>query len=167
MRAHDSFLNKLLKLGDTMFYIPVFQRNYDWDTDNCEQLMYDLEKIALSGREHFIGNIVYVSTGTATEQNYNIIDGQQRITSVMLLMKAMYDLTDDTKLQRQIRNGYLLNAEDEDDVKIKLKQVEADRSVFEKLVLHKLFNEEDFTESEKKTNISSGYSGPVQCSRKI
>ncbi|MBR1711686.1 MAG: DUF262 domain-containing protein [Clostridia bacterium] len=158
MRAHDSFLSKLLKLGETVFYIPVFQRNYDWDTDNCQQLFSDLETIAFSGREHFIGNIVYVSTGTATEQNYNIIDGQQRITSVMLFMKALHDLTDDTKLKKQIRNGYLLSSDDEDEVKVKLKQVESDSSIFEKLILHREFREEDYTDAEKQSNIYRNYS---------
>ena len=157
MRAHDSFLSKLLKLGETEFYIPVFQRNYDWDTDNCQQLFSDLETIALTHREHFIGNIVYVSTGTATEANFNIIDGQQRITSVMLFMKAVHDLTSDTKLQKQIRNGYLLNTDDEDDLKVKLKQVESDHTVYEKLILHKEFREEDFTPAEKESNIYKNY----------
>ena len=157
MRAHDSFLSKLLKLSETAFYIPVFQRNYDWDTDNCQQLFSDLERIALSQREHFIGNIVYVSTGTATDQNYNIIDGQQRITSVMLLMKALHDLTDDNKLKKQIRNGYLLNSDDEDDIKVKLKQVESDSTVFEKLILHKEFNEDDYSSAEKESNIYRNY----------
>ena len=137
MRAHDSYLSKLLKLGDTEFYIPVFQRNYDWDVDNCQQLFSDLETIALSHRDHFIGNIVYVSTGTATDANYNVIDGQQRITSVMLFMKAIHDLSSDPKLQKQIRNGYLLSSDDEDELKVKLKQVESDHVVFEKLILHK------------------------------
>lgn len=157
MRAHDSYLSKLLKLGDTVFYIPVFQRNYDWNTDNCQQLFSDLETIAFSGKEHFIGNIVYVSTGTATDQNYNIIDGQQRITSIMLFMKALHDSTDDTKLQRQIRNGYLLNAEDDEDVKMKLKQIESDSAIFEKLILHKEFREEEYTETEKQSNIFRNY----------
>ena len=157
MRAHDSFLSKLLKLGETVFYIPVFQRNYDWDTDNCQQLFSDLETIALTGREHFIGNIVYIATGTATEQNYNIIDGQQRITSVMLFMKALHDLSSDPKLQKTIRNGYLLNTDDEDEVKVKLKQVESDNAIFEKLILHKTFHEEDYTEKEKESNIYKNY----------
>ena len=157
MRAHDSYLSKLLKLGDTVFYIPVFQRNYDWDTDNCQQLFSDLETIALSNKDHFIGNIVYVNTGTATDQEYNIIDGQQRITSVMLFMKALHDSTGDIKLQRSIRNGYLLNTDDEDEVKMKLKQVESDSAVFEKLILHKEFREEDFTAEEQRSNIYRNY----------
>lgn len=157
MRAHDSYLSKLLKLGETGFYIPVFQRNYDWDTENCQQLFSDLEIIAETKREHFIGNIVYVSSGTATDQVYNIIDGQQRITSVMLLMKALHDLTDDPKLQKQIRYGYLLNADDGDDIKVKLKQVESDSSIFEKLILHIEFHEEDFTEEEQGSNIYKNY----------
>ena len=156
MRAHDSFLSKLLKLGETVFYIPVFQRNYDWDTDNCQQLFSDLETIAYTQKEHFIGNIVYIATGTATEQNFNVIDGQQRITSVMLFMKALHDLSDDVKLQKQIRNGYLLNADDEE-IKVKLKQVETDSSIFEKLIIHKDFREENFTEQEKGSNIYTNY----------
>ena len=158
MRAHDSYLSKLLKLGDTVFYIPVFQRNYDWDTDNCQQLFSDLETIAITHRDHFIGNIVYVSTGTATEQNYNIIDGQQRITSVLLFLKAIHDLTEESKIKKQIRNGYLLSSDDEEEVKVKLKQVESDSYIFEKLILHKEFREDNFTAAEKESNIYRNYS---------
>ena len=79
MRAHDSYLSRLLKLGGTMFYIPVFQRNYDWDKENCQELFSDIETIAKTKKEHFIGSIVYVSTGTASNPIYSIIDGQQRL----------------------------------------------------------------------------------------
>ena len=58
MRAHDSFLTSLLKLGDAIFNIPVYQRNYDWDTDNCKQLFEEIETVAISGKDHFIGSIV-------------------------------------------------------------------------------------------------------------
>ena len=157
MRAHDSYLAKLIKLGETSFYIPVFQRNYTWDIENCQQLFSDLETIALTQREHFIGNIVYVSTGTATEANYNIIDGQQRITSVMLFLKALHDLTDDSKMQKQIRNGYLMTSDEDDEVKVKLKQVEDDSSIFEKIILHKEFREDDYTPTEKESVIYRNY----------
>ncbi len=163
MRAHDSYLSKLLRLSETVFNIPVFQRNYDWDTDNCQQLFSDLETIASVKRDHFIGNIVYVSTGTATDQNYNIIDGQQRITSVLLFLKAIHDLTDDATIKKQIRKGYLLSSDDEDEIKVKLKQVESDSYIFEKLILHREFREEDFTDVEKNSNIYKNYSFFKNC----
>lgn len=89
MKAHDSYLTALLKLSDAIFNIPVYQRNYDWDTDNCQQLFNDIETITITEKDHFIGSIVYISIGTATEPYYNIIDGQQRITSVMLFLNTV------------------------------------------------------------------------------
>ena len=156
MRANQSYLMELLKPEKTRFFIPVFQRNYDWNTDHCHQLFSDLETIAATQRDHFIGSIVYVSMGTATEPNYSIIDGQQRITSVMLLLKALYDLTEDVSLKGKIPQSYLVNSEEDDDVKVKLKQVESDGAIFEKLILHE-FREEDYTTAEKESKIYRNY----------
>ena len=100
MKAHDSYFTSLLKLSDAVFNIPVYQRNYDWDTDNCKQLFLDLETIAQTGKDHFIGSIVYISVGLATEPYFNIIDGQQRITSVMLFLKALHDVSDDERFKK-------------------------------------------------------------------
>ncbi len=157
MKAHDSYLTSLLKLSDAVFNIPVYQRNYDWDIDNCQQLFSDLEAITITHKEHFIGSIVYISIGTATEPYYNIIDGQQRITSVMLFLKALHDSTDDVRFQKQVRHGFLINVGLDDEPKMKLKQVETDSGVYEKIIMQKSFNEADYTDAEKKSNVYRNY----------
>lgn len=157
MKAHDSYLTALLKLSDAVFNIPVYQRNYDWNNENCQQLFSDLETIALTQKDHFIGSIVYISIGTATEPYYNIIDGQQRITSVMLFLRALHDSTDDSKFQKQVRHGFLVNIGLDDEPKMKLKQVESDSAVYEKLVMQDEFKESDYTDQEKQSNVYRNY----------
>ena len=158
MKAHDSYLTALLKLSDAVFNIPVYQRNYDWDTDNCKQLFQDIETITMTGKDHFIGSIVYISIGTATEPYYNIIDGQQRITSVMLFLKALHDSTEDQRFKKQVRHGFLINLGLDDTPKMKLKQIESDRSVYERIIMQDDFDEKAFSESEKNSNVYKNYS---------
>jgi len=77
----------LIFLGNvkTIFEIPVFQRNYEWDKDQCEQLFKDLANAAKTDTDHFIGAVVYVTeTGNKMSHIYRIIDGQQRLTSLTL-----------------------------------------------------------------------------------
>ena len=82
------------------FIIPVYQRNYDWLKANCKQLFDDVEFIAKNGGEHFIGTFVYKREPSAsTFQEFVMIDGQQRITSIILFTKALYNLTDDEDLK--------------------------------------------------------------------
>lgn len=157
MRAHDSYLTALLKLSDAVFNIPVYQRNYDWDTDNCKQLFQDIEIIAATKKDHFIGSIVYISIGTATEPYYNIIDGQQRITSVMLFLKALHDSTDDPRFRKQVRHGFLINIGLDDAPKMKLKQIESDRSVYERIIMQDSFDESAFSEADKNSNVYKNY----------
>ena len=157
MKAHDSYFTSLLKLSDAVFNIPVYQRNYDWDTDNCKQLFLDLETIAQTGKDHFIGSIVYISVGLATEPYFNIIDGQQRITSVMLFLKALHDVSDDERFKKQVKHGFLVNEGLDGDPKIKLKQVESDRGVYERIIGSDDVSPAAFTESEKATNVYRNY----------
>lgn len=158
MKAHDSYLTALLKLSDAVFNIPVYQRNYDWDTDNCKQLFQDIETITITGKDHFIGSIVYISIGTATEPYYNIIDGQQRITSVMLFLKALHDSTEDPRFRKQVRHGFLINLGLDDTPKMKLKQIESDRSVYERIIMQDDFDEKAFSDAEKNSNVYKNYS---------
>lgn len=158
MKAHDSYLTALLKLSDAVFNIPVYQRNYDWDIDNCKQLFQDIEMIAITEKNHFIGSIVYIAIGTATEPYYNIIDGQQRITSVMLFLKALHDSTDDKGFKQRIQIGFLTNLGLDGTPKMKLKQIESDRSVYEKIIMQDGFDEKSYSESEKNSNVYRNYS---------
>ena len=157
MKAHDSYLTALLKLNGAIFNIPVYQRNYDWDTDNCKQLFQDMETIVWTEKDHFIGSIVYISVGIATEPYFNIIDGQQRITSIMLFLKALHDSSEDKIFRQRIKMGFLTDIGFDGTPKVKLKQIESDQSVFEKIIMQDNFDEMAYSESEKQSNVYRNY----------
>lgn len=89
--------NKLWMLRDfigtnkVMFRIPVYQRNYDWSETNCNRLLDDIYGIIQSGDKHFLGTIVFMAakSGGFALHEYIIIDGQQRLTTLMLILKAL------------------------------------------------------------------------------
>ena len=126
------------------FIIPVYQRNYDWKTENCRQLYDDLVKVIKNDRiSHFFGSIVsvYNPSGRATE--FLVIDGQQRLTTVSLLMLAMYNLIEndivkprDESLGRQIYEDFLVDKFQPKETRMKLKPVKNDRNAFGKLFSH-------------------------------
>jgi predicted transport protein len=144
-------------MNGAVFNIPVYQRNYDWSTDNCQQLFNDIETITVTQKDHFIGAIVYISVGLATEPEHNIIDGQQRITSVMLFLKALHDLSDDARLKIKIKKSFLVDAGLDDEPKMKLKQVESDSVIYEKIIIPDNVSEDSFSETEKQTNVYRNY----------
>ena len=80
--------------GSVQFIIPVFQRDYNWVEEQCEQLWDDIERIGQRGQgAHFFGPVVYISTKghSAAFTRWLLIDGQQRMTTVSLLMAALRD----------------------------------------------------------------------------
>jgi uncharacterized protein with ParB-like and HNH nuclease domain len=88
MKAIDRPFTKIIN-GITQFVIPVFQRDYSWTEAECEQLWKDVTEIASdpSERGHFLGSVVYISTGdtSAGFTRWLLIDGQQRVTTLVLL----------------------------------------------------------------------------------
>jgi predicted transport protein len=94
MKAIDVPFTKIVN-GTTQFVIPVFQRDYSWTEAQCEQLWNDIIFVAgdSSDRGHFLGSIVYVSTGdtSAGFTRWLLIDGQQRVTTLTLLLLALRD----------------------------------------------------------------------------
>ena len=123
------------------FVIPVYQRNYDWKTENCKQLYDDLVKVVKKHRNsHFFGSIVssYLPNGRYTE--YLVIDGQQRLTTVSLLLLAMYNLIKEGRahpqtetMAQEILEDYLVDKHQPWETRIKLKPVKNDRAAFGKL----------------------------------
>ena len=80
--------------GAVQFVIPVFQRDYNWTEEQCEQLWDDVDRIGRRGEgDHFFGPVVYISTKghSAAFTRWLLIDGQQRMTTVSLLMAALRD----------------------------------------------------------------------------
>ncbi|VXB42288.1 DUF262 and DUF1524 domain-containing protein [Pseudoclavibacter sp. 8L] len=141
MKAVDSHLLKLLKKS-SQFVVPIYQRLYSWQESECEQLWDDISRAGSTEQlgSHFTGSIVYVakaqSTNTSAEPDL-IIDGQQRVTTVTLILAALAaHLEKLPEAQREpvdgfsakkIRNRFLLNADEEGDRQFKLILSQADK----------------------------------------
>ena len=114
MNGQGKLLTHYLKNADKLI-IPVYQRNYDWREEHCRKLYQDLVRtIRDRKRWHFFGGIVSVSDLMGSSSDYLVIDGQQRITTVSLLLLAMANLIKDGKvipeddtLYAQITKKYL------------------------------------------------------------
>lgn len=152
MEANKIRLLEFIGSGKRTFNIPVYQRNYDWKTEHCTRLFKDIEKIVLSGfkLEHFLGTVVYVvSYIQPTFVEYVLIDGQQRITSVTLLLKALHDVIEDEELREDIYESYIINKRAPEPLRIKLKPIESDMLAYEQILSNDDTGEE--------TNIYNNY----------
>jgi uncharacterized protein with ParB-like and HNH nuclease domain len=92
MQAINRQFAKIIN-GSTQFVIPVFQRDYSWTEDQCAQLWADVLRVgqSASDRGHFMGSLVYIPSGDSAAgfTRWLLIDGQQRMTTVMLLLLAL------------------------------------------------------------------------------
>lgn len=141
MKGSECRLAEYMEGAKKRFVIPVYQRNYDWKTENCKQLFDDLVKVVQnSRRSHFFGSIVSVYNPDGRNTEFLVIDGQQRLTTVSLLLLAIYNLIKggvlvpaDPSLPEQIFEGYLIDKFQPQETRIKLKPVKNDRQAFRKL----------------------------------
>lgn len=91
MKPSEQKLLSMLSGNDVTFYIPPYQRNYEWDNDQCKVFFEDVVKTTeenIDGQlsEHFFGTVTYVQSESVFGQPNKLIliDGQQRITTTML-----------------------------------------------------------------------------------
>lgn len=123
--------------GNKQFLIPVYQRFYSWDIEQCKRLWNDIVEMQRKGKVgHFVGSIVNIAeqampTGV---QKYMIIDGQQRMTTLTLLLLALRDYAiknpGDTSINaRRIDNMLLKNEYENGDERYKLLLTETDRDI--------------------------------------
>lgn len=157
MRSLDNQILKLLSNNDVTFFIPPYQRNYEWDEEMCEILFKDIEKVANNrNTQHFFGTVIYYAESTILGQpdKYILVDGQQRLTTTMLFLIAARDCITDESLRNTIDSKYLKNNNVSGDVeyKIKLKQVESDWKAYKKIILG-----EELDESDKKSTVIKNY----------
>ena len=138
MEARKIKLLEFIGNGKKTFNIPVYQRNYDWKEEQCRKLFEDIQNIVKSDYEieHFLGTVVFVSS--KSEMNFNeyvLIDGQQRITSIMLLLKVLHEKVTDENDKEEIWEEYLINKRaPEENLRIRLKPVESDGMPYKKLI---------------------------------
>ena len=141
MKGSETKLVVFMQGSDKRFVIPVYQRNYDWKTENCKQLYDDLIKVVKTGRKsHFFGSVVSVYNPDGQFNEHLVIDGQQRLTTVSILLLAMYNLIEakliipaKASLSERIYEEYLVDKWQEDETRIKLKPVKNDQAAFGKL----------------------------------
>ncbi len=90
MNANEEHLLKLLD-GKKQFILPIFQRRYSWEKEQCDQLWHDVLRVGGNHEipSHFLGSIVSIGDGSATLPKFLVIDGQQRLTTLSLLLSAL------------------------------------------------------------------------------
>ncbi|GAA9394044.1 DUF262 and DUF1524 domain-containing protein [Helicobacter pylori] len=130
---------------NNQFVIPIYQRLYSWEKEQCEQLWDDIIKIGGNDKAngHFIGSILYVLDGNTPSSPLLIIDGQQRLTTITLLLIALRDYLNDEndedefleKFSRsKIQNRYLTNSDKKGDKKFRLILSESDKDTLLSLI---------------------------------
>ncbi|RQH09367.1 DUF262 domain-containing protein [Okeania hirsuta] len=142
MKANEVNLHRFLSQNDTQFVIPIYQRNYDWGSAQCKQLLDDIfelgEKEKLNA--HFIGSIVYIHDdiySVSGIRELTIIDGQQRLTTVTLIYLVLYRLAKELQkeaLANRINKTYLINEFAQDEEKLKLRPTENNEKILKYLL---------------------------------
>lgn len=125
-------LNDYIEPNKKQYCIPVFQRDYAWTEEQCTKLFEDIVMAYKKDRPHFCGSFVYAPLGSKKHiDSYIIIDGQQRFTTLYILIKALADSEDDDRdkdaLQRYLYNEDKFDRYGLDEKsKLKLKPVKTD-----------------------------------------
>ncbi len=126
---------------NNQFVIPIYQRLYSWKKEQCEQLWDDIIKIGGNDKAngHFIGSILYVRDGNTHSSPLLIIDGQQRLTTITLLLIALRNrLSDEVKIlekfSRKKIESYLINSDKDGDKKFRLISSESDKDTLLSLI---------------------------------
>ena len=85
-------MNDFMEPNKKQYSIPVYQRNYEWSKEQCEKLFEDIVQAYYKQKPHFCSSIVYSDINLGQKiDNYIIIDGQQRLTTIYILLKALLD----------------------------------------------------------------------------
>ncbi|GAA7023735.1 DUF262 and DUF1524 domain-containing protein [Helicobacter pylori] len=117
--------------------IPIYQRLYSWEKEQCKELWDDIIKIGGNDKMdgHFIGSILYVLDGiTHSDNALLIIDGQQRLTTITLLLTALRDHLSNEVKRKEIENHYLINSNRDSDKKFRLILSESDKDTLLSLI---------------------------------
>ena len=136
MKATEANFLRFLKRSP-QFLIPIYQRTYSWDERECRQLWDDILRTGKNEdiAAHFVGSIVYIERGlyqVASQSPLLVIDGQQRLTTVMLILEALakhLGAEEPTAgfSAKKLRNYYLLNPEEVGEDRFKLLLTQTDK----------------------------------------
>lgn len=148
LQAGETTLNKLLNTS-RQFIVPIFQRNYSWQKNQYEQLWFDILRASKfkEKQNHFIGSIVYIDMGTPAgrPQQLLLIDGQQRLTTISILLCAIKDYVQKFNLETKlinlakIKNQFLYNSDEIYEDRYKLLLNVQDKETYIKLIDNTIF----------------------------
>lgn len=159
MKGQPTEIWQIYNKANSTLEIPVYQRNYDWGTPQCARLFDDLESLARADHDkqpkHFFGAVVGKSEDSWT---WIVIDGQQRLTTISLLILAIahsvaagdIEVGKDPELGRKLVDDYLLVDANPNNLKFKLKPVKNDAAAYTAL----FGPEDDFVDS---SNVTANY----------
>jgi uncharacterized protein with ParB-like and HNH nuclease domain/predicted transport protein len=143
MKASEARLLDFLKKSQ-QFVVPIYQRTYSWTEKECRQLWDDILRSGRNSKTpvHFIGSIVYVESGLSQVTHQTpllVIDGQQRLTTVTLLLAALAKTINDAEplegfSKRKIRNYYLVNPEESGELFFKLLLSQTDKETLKAII---------------------------------
>ena len=173
MEARQTQLFKILD-GRRQYLIPIYQRTYSWTKKQCQQFWEDIVRVSEDKNTfgHFIGSIVYIGEGIYQASDISqlqVIDGQQRLTTILLLLTALGDAIEDSKVSNgiskvKIQNSFLFNRDEEGEKRYKLILTQSDKNtlinilegaeISENYSRNLVTNYEFFKEQIKNTNIN-------------
>jgi uncharacterized protein with ParB-like and HNH nuclease domain len=139
MQASETKLQKIIE-GTHQYLVPLFQRPYSWKRNEWQALWDDLIDLceADNPRPHFMGSIVTMPTTAVPHgvSKYVLIDGQQRLTTIFILLAALRDTAKqlEEKLSLEIDDRFLVNRYEEGADRYKLQPTQIDRGVFYKII---------------------------------
>ncbi len=143
----------LIEKNKRVFKVPVYQRNYDWSNIQCEKLYQDIMSANARDHKHFMGTIVYiVGLNGSTLNEVSIIDGQQRLTTMYILLKALYDASKNVsvRIEKEIEE-VMFNRNCDEKYKLKLKPVKSDNEQLILLIKDKI------DDMDRSSNIYKNY----------
>ncbi|MBD1419958.1 DUF262 and DUF1524 domain-containing protein [Sphingobacterium chuzhouense] len=178
MKATSTNLLTVLK-GPKQFVIPIYQRTYSWQLSQCKQLLYDILRAgndkSISG--HFVGSVVYFQESiynTTDVPQLLIIDGQQRVTTVSLIILGLSEFLKNNEIEietnaSKLKNYYLLNADEDNELRYKLLLTRKDKETYlsllndlplpEKYSQRVFENYQFFRENINRENVNALYNG--------
>lgn len=146
MKATEAKLLDFLKKSP-QFVIPIYQRTYSWSEQQCRQLWDDIMRAGTNDgiSAHFIGSVVYIEKGlyqVSSQSPLLVIDGQQRLTTTMLILEALSRHLGNTEplegfSAKKLRNYYLLNPLEDGERAYKLLLTQTDKESLLALVTQK------------------------------
>lgn len=166
MNAHAQALVGLITSANLRFVIPVYQRPYSWDEEQCAQLWDDILYVGSRPQDrHFTGSVVWVQDGTFSASGIQpmlLIDGQQRITTLSLIIAALAGYARNHpeaalhfSYNEIMQRGYLIDTFRQGDDRYKLTLTRGDKKTLESLVENLV--DPDFSIDEESVKLIENY----------